>query len=276
MTFARSLLLALAALAYTAGPARAGVASPPAAASSTPAPPEGHRGMALTPAVDMLQAGFGQSVTRTFSLYNGTPNEFAFRMDAQDVVVEHGRRTFVAAGRTPNGIAQSTVFSQRFGRIAPNQSATVTVRLTIPAETATRAVVIRFMNDVTAPVSPSHVGLAASLGGLITFNLSDALDVAAGDVAVAPPTATTALRVAVPLTNTGKEPAVVSGVAAIADAQGRIVAKVPFKTQRLLPLERLEYDAEYTGEFAPGTYRAVCSFRYADRDLSTTRAFTVR
>ena len=63
--------------------------------------------------------------------------------------------------------------------------------------------------------TPCHdaasAGTIASLGALLTFTLSDDIQVAAADLVVQPPSASTLLSFTHTLTNTGAEPAIVQG-----------------------------------------------------------------
>src|SRR5579884_1933433 len=95
--------------------------------------------------------------------YNQTAREFAFDMVAQDVVIKDGKRTFVAAGETPNSIAATAVFTQKTVIAKPFSSISVDVRLTLPAKTDIRAVVAMFRGTDKLPSSTGAVGMTASL-----------------------------------------------------------------------------------------------------------------
>lgn len=252
----------VAAFFYAAAPVRAA----PSARSAR---------LSLAPSVVMLHAHFGQSMTQSIALDNQTGQGFAFDLQADDVVVRDHRRVYVPAGKTPNSIAATAMFLQRSGYVAPNSQQTITVRLTIPQRTNVRAVVIYFRSK---RIIADHglVSLNASLGALITFVLTQNIAVAAGPVHSAPPTASRNLRVEEELTNTGSEPIVPTGVAAIVTPSGALVAKVPFTQQRLLPGERLSFPAEYGGRLPPGSYRVLCSFEFEGRTLTTSGALRVR
>ncbi len=227
--------------------------------------------VSLSPAVVMARGTFGQTLTQTLTFSNQTPSEFAFEMVANDVVVKNGKREFVPAGETARGIAATAAFSQRSGVVKPFSSASLEVRVTPPAETGVRAVIAIFRG--TAVPNGGTVALAASLGALITFNLSGAVKVEAEPVRVSPASETSNLRVAQWLANTGSEPVVPEGVAAFVDSQGKLAGKTTFPTQRLLPGERLEFAAEYAGRLPAGAYRILCSFRYEGQDLTTSATF---
>jgi hypothetical protein len=109
---------------------------------------------------------------------------------------------------------------------------------------------------------------------LITFNLSDHVDVAASTLKVSGPTNTTALEVSQSLENKGSEPVLPEGVAAFLDGNGKLSAKAAFPQQRLLPGEKLDFKANYAGDLRPGTYRVLCSFEYEGKTLSTEGTYT--
>jgi hypothetical protein len=235
--------------------------------------PDNRPTVSLSPAVIMARGTFGQSLTEVLTLSNQTPRGFAFEMAANDVVVRDGKREFVPAGETPHSIAGSAVFSQRSGVVKPFSSASVEVRVTAPAETEIRAIVAIFRGTGAVGGGAGSVGLTASLGALITFNLSDKVKVDAGPVQVSPASDASNLRVAQLLTNTGGEPVLPEGVAVFLDSKGKLVGKTTFPMQRLLPGERLEFASEYPGRLPAGAYRVLCSFRYEGQDLTTSGTF---
>jgi hypothetical protein len=240
-------------------------AQQPPSASSPPS-------LSLAPAVVILHAKFGQSVTETITLNNGTNQGLDFDMSAQDVIVKNGKRVFVPAGELPNSIASSAVFSLRSGFVDAQSEKAVQVILTVPAATNIRAVVVAFRSKHYVP-SHSMVSLNASLGSLVTFVLSDDVALEAEPVHVHPATGSTNLKVIEAFKNTGSEPVVPVGVAAFIDAGGALAAKLPFQAQRLLPGERLEFTAEYAGRLKPGTYRVLCSFAFEGKNVTSTGEF---
>jgi hypothetical protein len=231
--------------------------------------------LSLAPSVVILHMKFGQSTTQTITLNNGTSQDLDFGMSAEDVVVKNGKRVFVPAGELPHSIASTAVFSLRSGRVDAQSEKTVQVILTVPAETAIRAVAVEFRSKHYIP-SHSLVSLNASLGSLVTFVLTSDSAIAAKPARVEPATASTNLKVVETLTNTGSEPVVATGVAAFVSASGELAAKVPFQSQRLLPGERLDYVAEYPGRLRPGSYRVLCSFSYDGKTMTGTSEFKQR
>jgi hypothetical protein len=231
--------------------------------------------LSLTPAVVVATGKFGQSLTQPVTLDNGTPQSFNFVMEAQDVVVRDGKRVYVPAGQLPNSVAATAVFSQRGGIVPALTSKTVLVRLTIPNQTKIRAVVITFHNT---NVIASHgvVSFAASLSGLITFTLSDDIAVETSAVFVKPATASTNLRIVERMVNSGTEPVIPEGVAALVGQNGALAAKFPFESQRLLPGEHGTFAAEYAGQLKPGTYRVVCTFQFEGKTVTNAGQYTQR
>jgi len=59
----------------------------------------------------MLRAQPGQSTTQAMTIFNLTPTDFEFDLEAMDVAVREGQRVFVRAGELPGSIARTAVFS---------------------------------------------------------------------------------------------------------------------------------------------------------------------
>ena len=245
------------------------------AAQATPVQPTDKPSISLTPAVVMAKGSFGQTLSQTLTLTNQTARDFAFEMVAEDVVVKDGKRIFVTAGETPNSIAASAVFTQKTVLVKPFSSAAVDVRLTLPAETNIRAVVAMFRGTDKLPTSSGAVGMTASLGALITFNLTDDITLKPEPVRVIPASETANMKIAQWISNTGTEPVLPEGAAAVLNSNGGLVGKAIFDPQRLLPGERLELSAEYPGELPAGKYRALCSFQFEGKTQTTEAAFEI-
>ena len=150
--------------------------------------------LSLNPAVVMLTGDFGQSTTQTLTLRNGTSRPFSFDLVAQDVVTSDGRRSFVDAGSIAGSIAATAVFSQRHVEIPPGGSASVDVTVTLPPATTQRAIVAMFRG--TNRVMSGDVPMKASLGALLTFSLSDRVEMSAEPLQILPQNATASLTVA--------------------------------------------------------------------------------
>jgi hypothetical protein len=235
----------------------------------------GLAGVSLMPAVVEAAGTYGQSLTQDVDFHNGTGQPLAFEMSAEDVVVKHGRRVFVRAGELPDSIAASAIFSLRSGTIPPMGTQSVLVRITIPRTTTVRAIVVYF-RAATGVATLGTVGLLASLGSLFTFVLSGDVAATPEAVVIHPATSTRNLTIVQTLGNTGSEPVVPGGVAAIVDSRGALAAKIPFEPRRLLPGERGKFIAEYAGRLPVGTYRVLCSFQFGGKTLTNAGTFRVR
>jgi hypothetical protein len=239
-------------------------------------PPASKPSISLSPAVIMAKGNFGQGLTQTLTLSNQTGRDFAFELVAEDVVVKDGKRIFVPAGETPNSIAATAVFSQKTVVIKAGSSASVDVRLTLPAQTNIRAIVAMFRGTDKLPTSSGAVGMTASLGTLITFNLTDNVKLLPEPVHVVPASDAANMTIGQWIANTGTEPALPEGTAAVLSSAGGLAGKATFSAQRLLPGERLEFSAEYPGDLPPGNYRALCSFQFEGKTLTSEGAFEVK
>ncbi|MGC2697019.1 MAG: hypothetical protein WA738_14640 [Candidatus Angelobacter sp.] len=268
------LCLSIALHAQTAPTPAAPAAQNPTGATN-PQSPAAPPSISLSPAVIMAKGNFGQGLTQTLTLTNQTGRDFAFEMVAEDVIIKDGKRIFVAAGETPNSIAASAVFSQKLVLVKAFSSASVDVRLTLPVQTSLRAIVAMFRGTDKLPTSTDAVGMTASLGALITFNLTDNVKLQPEAVRVNPATDTANMKIAQWIANSGTEPALPEGTAAVLNGGGSLVGKATFGAQRLLPGERLEFSAEYPGDLAPGSYRALCSFQFEGKTLTSEGAFEV-
>ena len=270
------LFLSIALSAQTSPAPSAGTQNPasPQAAPS-PATDASKPSISLSPAVIMAKGNFGQGLTQTLTLSNQTGRDFAFELVAEDVIIKDGKRVFVPAGETPNSIAATAVFSQKTVLIKPFSSASVDVRLTLPAQTSIRAVVAMFRGTDKLPTSSGAVGMTASLGTLITFNLTDNVKLQPEAVHVNPVTETANMIIRQWIANSGTEPALPEGTAAVLNSGGALVGKATFAAQRLLPGERLEFSAEYPGELPPGNYRALCTFQFEGKTLTSEAGFEV-
>lgn len=231
--------------------------------------------LSLSPAVIMASGTYGQSMTQRLTINNQSSAAFTFRMIAEDIVVRNGKRVFLPAGQAEGSIAATAVFIPQEIVAPPRTSQSVTVTLTIPAHTDIRAIAAVFHADSAIDPKTGSVGLVASMGTLITFNLSDNVAVTPGTVQVTMPTATTNLTFDESLENTGTEPVVPKGIAAILNAQNRLVGKVPFAQQRLLPGEKLPFHAELTDQLKPGDYHVICTFAYSGHSATQQASFTI-
>ena len=237
------------------------------------AAPAGAQSLTLSPAVVPLAGSPGQSVTWTLTLQNGSDLPLDFTLEAQDVVVEAGARRFVEAGALPDSIAVSAVFTPPRVHVPAQSRASASVTFTLPREVRHRAVVALFRG--TTPVPSGERRAFLSLGTLFTFTLSGRVSVTAGELRAEPPTASANARLGSTLVNDGDEPVVPAGMAVLLDEGGRMVGKAPFPAKRLLPGETATLVADYPGELAPGSYRAVATLDLGGRALTLTGSLVV-
>lgn len=233
--------------------------------------------ISLSPSVVMLQGKPSESFRRTLQMTNGTPIPMTFRMMAMDVVVKNGKRTFVPAGEMPDSIAATAVFSVPQITIPPHQAGTVNVTLTVPQETPIRAVVVEFrgVNRIATPFATKATA-TASLGALVTFSLSGNVRIDSTPLRVQTQSPTENAAVEAWLRNTGTDPAVAKGEAAVLSQTGQLLTKAAIPQERLLPGERLPFKAEFPVELQPGRYRVFATFLCAGKTITETAKLEVR
>lgn len=232
--------------------------------------------LSLSPAVVMTKGMFGQSTTQTLTITNSTPREMAFDMVADDVVIRDGKRLFVPAGELPGSIAATAVFSTPSVVVQPFSTATVDVRLTLPAATDVRAVVALFNGTNKIPSSSGAVFMTASLGTLVTFTVSDRFQVAADPIETENQSGDANAVIGEWLTNTGTEPIIPEGMVAVLDDSGALVSKAPLAAQRLLPGERLQFKAECPATLPAGHYRVLASYQFEGQTITKAGELVVR
>jgi hypothetical protein len=237
--------------------------------SDAPAP-----SISLSPAVIMVRCKPGQSTTQTLTITNYTVNEFRFNLTTEDVVVRDGKRSFSPAGQMDKGIAATAVMAPAAVVVKAGEAASVQVTLTVPPDTAQRAVVTFFRGVVAAP-GPGVVGLSASMGTLITFNLSGDAQVEVGPVQASPQTPAANMVLTEELRNRGTEPVIPKGVIVILNAAGKRVAKATFNAQRMLPGERLTFAATNPAQLPSGHYRTLTSFEFERKIQTSAGEFTI-
>src|ERR1043165_2493114 len=228
-----------------------------------PTPDAGRQpSLSLSPAVVVTQGSFGQSITQTLILTNGTARDMAFEMVAEEVVVRDGRRVFVPAGELKGSIAATAVFSAPTVIAMPYSSTSVDVRFTMPAGSDIRGVVAIFRGTNKIPSASHGVAMTASMGTLITFTMSEHFQVAADPIQAFDQSDVANATISEWLTNTGSEPVIPEGMVAVLDASGTLVSKAPLPAQRLMPGERLEFKAECTSPLPSGHYRVLASYQF--------------
>jgi hypothetical protein len=230
--------------------------------------------IALSPAIVMVRCKLGQSTTQTLTIVNRTDKDVSFNVATEDVVVDEGKRSFSPAGQIANGIAASSVAAPASLVVKAGEEKSVQVTLTLPPETAQRAVVTFFRARLAAPGNGA-VGLGASLGTLITFNASSDYRVEAGPLQASPQTSAANVILSEELRNSGSEPVIPNGVIAVLNESGKRVAKAVFPHQRLLPGERLLFAATNPAQLAPGRYRTLSSFEFEGKVLNFAGEFTI-
>jgi hypothetical protein len=250
------------------------------ASAQTPAAPASDQNdrprasISLSPAIIMVRCKPGQSTTQTLTIMNHTAGEVRFNLATEDVVVREGRRSFSPAGRIANGIAATSVTSPASVVVKAGEEASVQVTFTLPPETGQRAAVTFFRGGLVNPGNGA-IGLSASLGTLITFNVSNGYQVEAGPVEASLQTLSANAIFSEELRNSGSEPVIPKGVIVILNASGKRVAKAPFSPQRLLPGERLIFAATNPAQLAPGNYRTLSSFEFEGKVLTHAGEFTI-
>jgi hypothetical protein len=207
---------------------------------------------------------------------NFTSATFRFEIEVQDVVVKDGKRSFAPAGETEDGIAITAVASPPEVEIPPQSVGAATVTLTLPAQTSQRGVVIYFRGKTGTPGEDGMVGIGASLGALVTFELSGDYGIQAGAFSSTPQTETSNLTVSHELVNSGREPVFPKGATAILDDAGRRVGKAVFQPRRLMPGERLNFTAENPSQLTPGHYRVISTFEYEGKVVTANGEFSVQ
>jgi hypothetical protein len=230
--------------------------------------------LSLSPAVVMLRGDYGQSTTQILTLRNSTSRAFSFDLVAQDVVLRDGKRTFVDAGTIAGSIAATAVFSQQHVNVPPGETVVVKVTVTLPPSTSQRAVVALFRG--TNRVMSGNVPMMASVGSLLTFSITGAVELAATPLHVRPQSATANLGVTQACSNAGHEPLVAKGVMAIVDARGTLVGKSVLPPKRLLPGESAEIGGEYAGELDPGKYRIYVTYEFEGQTLTRDAEVEIR
>jgi hypothetical protein len=266
------LKLKIAIISYAALCSMAGGQTPAAPAIDQNEP--GRASIALSPAIIMVRGKLGQSTTQTLTIVNHTTGEVRFNLSTEDVVVLDGKRSFSPAGRIANGIAANVVASPAAVVVKAGEEASAQLTFTLPVETGQRAVVTFFRGVVATPTSGA-IGLSASLGTLITFNVSSNYRVEAGPVEASLQTVAANVTLSQELRNVGSEPVMPIGVIVILNASGKRVAKAAFVSQRLLPGERLTFAATNPARLAPGPYRTLSSFEFEGKVMTSAGEFTV-
>jgi hypothetical protein len=237
--------------------------------------PDGPPGITLGPAVIMVKAKPGQTISQELTLSNNSGDELHFHMEAQDVVVRDGKRVFLPAGELEHSIARYATFSNNDPRVLPRSTVTTRVTLTLPPSPEPRAIACIFMGR-TAMGTSQAVAMTASLGTLVTFTLADDFQVEKQPLEVLVDPEARIITFRERLKNTGSDPIVPQGVIAVTNEMGALVARMPVISQRLLPGESLEFTAEHPGLPKMGNYKALFLVEHQSAFVSNAAEFTVK
>src|SRR5262249_11653095 len=121
-----------------------------------------------------------------------------------------------------------------------------------------------------------NVPATVSLGTLMTFALSDSIVADAGVPVVAAQSATSNAAFTQPFMNSGSEPFVAKGIAAILDGNGTLVGKAPLESRRVLPGEQVSLHGEFVGELARGKYRVLLTCDAGGKVITRSAEMVVR
>ncbi len=230
--------------------------------------------LALSPGVIEVKGQPGATSTHVLTMTNLTGNRFRFVLEASDVVTRDGKRVFVPAGEMEGGIARSAVFDPPALELNPGQAGQVKVTFTIPPQPTVRAVVAVFHGQTALPGN-GKLMFTGSLGALITYNLSDKIEIHAGVPSIRPQTENSNLVVSEQLENDGQEPAIPKGTLAILKSSGELVGRVVVQPHRLLPGEKFNCEVEYPHSLRPGKYRAMISLQHEGGVQTSSAEFQI-
>jgi hypothetical protein len=231
-------------------------------------------GLTLTPAVIPLRGQYGQTTTQELALSNSSPLELEFVLEAVDVVVKEGVRVQVRAGDIAHSIAATAQFNPRRVVVPPNSRRTVRVTMTLAPGAEHRAVVALF-RGVTRIQNGARAS-TASIGTLLTFDLTGTASLKASELTVAAQTDSSAAVFEQAMVNDGREPLTTKGVVVVLNQQGNFVGKTSFSPHRLLPGERMAFRTEYPGELTAGRYRVLTTFEYSGKTVTRMAPLDIR
>jgi hypothetical protein len=230
--------------------------------------------MSVSPSEVMLRGTVGQTTTQTLSFTNKTSRALSFEMIAQDAVVHEGVRSYVEAGTVPAGIAATAVFSPKVFTAAPGESKDIKVTVTIPQNTAVRAIAVMCQGTTKLGVKPLQ--MTASVGTLFTFSLvGDVIAATASPLLIQTPTASSNLVAGQVVANSGTEPVVATGMLVILDGTGAMIGRQSIAGWRMLPGEKTLVRVVYDGSLAAGHYRAMVTYDLTDKTLTSVAEFDV-
>ena len=123
--------------------------------------------------------------------------------------------------------------------------------------------------------SRAGVTMTSSLGCLLTFNLSEDVQLEAKQPLTVDRTRVDNLSLTQWVTNVGSEPVIPKGAIAVLNASGALVGKLDMESQRLLPGETLQFGGDYPTLLPAGNYRAVVSLQYGNKVHTSAVDFSV-
>jgi hypothetical protein len=223
--------------------------------------------ISVSPAALSLKGTPGRTLTQEFEISNTADAAFMVDIDAEDVIVKEGKRTFVSPDRTPDSLAALVTIPTRHIILQPGERMKVPVTFIAPEETRSRAVVVFFHAFRARPLE-HQPRIRLNLGSVVDFTVSNEVMLRVVSLGVEPQTNSSNVVITGDLTNVGPEPAIARGVVAILTENGELVGKTAFQQRRLLPRERNQTRAEYPGALKSGKYRAVCTIEFADNTLT--------
>jgi hypothetical protein len=231
--------------------------------------------MSVSPSEVMLRGRAGQTTTQILSFTNRTSRALSFEMIAQDAVVREGLRSYVEAGTLRGGIAATAVFSPRVFTAPAGASVDINVTVTIPQDTAVRAIAVMCQGTTKLGVKPLQ--MTASVGTLFTFALAgDVIAATASPLLIQTPTASASLVARQEVANSGTEPVVATGILVILDRSGAIIGRQTITGWRMLPGETTPVRVAYDGRLAAGHYRAIVTYDLTDKTISSGAEFDVQ
>lgn len=228
----------------------------------------------VTPASVDSKVRRGAGYTQTFTLTNGTGTRLRFRCSVGDVWYdESNARVTGRAGTLPRSASLWVQFSPAELIVEPNSSATVKAIITVPQTAAggyyTMPVFEGLPAEGLATAAAAEGNTAtASIGvrfrGLMMFTTADAaeynVEIMGGRVA--PPTATSELKMQLDVRNRGTTHAGVRGAFAILNAAGALVSRGAIGEKRYMPGQRKILHTTWAGELQPGRYTCIVTLSY--------------
>jgi hypothetical protein len=250
-----------------------------AAAGAPPADtaPGGTRSpsIAISPAVVMVKAKPGQTFSQELTIWNNTPIDLAFVMEARDVIVRDGKRIYLPGGDVSGSIARNAVFSSYNIEARAGSFASTRITVTLPQSPEPRAIACIFLGK-TAMQTHNSLSFTGSLGALVTFTLADDFQVKTQPLEVVTDSELKSISFHQALTNTGSDPVVPNGVIAVVNQDGVLVTRLALRSQRMLPGETVEFTAEHAGLFKSGKYRALFLLENEKAFFSNSADFAIK